>query len=1128
MYMIQSVITLHNNFGGVLSGKSAVYTVVGAPNPITSASYIAVGDSITETADTTGTITASLIPANYSIAIARPEPPTLFYINSTGSFISASAISGSSTVTFDMTYITNADFSNKKITITPQWSYIKTGSAQDVYCLNSTSSKTNATGDMTIQMIDGTYLCEAYGKVTTPFYIHVPGDGLTYFASNLIVLKPSTKAIKVKVDSNDNSFVPTLQYVNNNFIAIGGSIDNAISASYAKTASYALNGGTGGNSISASWASSSLSASYLTPTYDYTMRNLSNGDGNIASGPFSHAEGTQSVANGESSHAEGENALAAGPVSHAEGINCAANGIASHAEGIFCTANGTASHAGGFFTQADGDFQTVIGQNNVVGNTTDLFVIGNGAALWARSDIFNVSTSSVRVNGPLTASNIKSTLQGTASYALTASIALNAITPSSVPSASWVSASNFITLAQTASYISSSAIFDNKVYNHTASYALTASIALNAITPTSVPSASWVSASNFITLAQTASYINILSQDSIIFDTSASTVTTAASKSISVASATQASALPSNLLILGANGTTAATGNGSNGGNINIEAGNATALINASRTGGSINIKSGVGAYTGFGIPTAGTINLIGASGFKAAAAGAINITAGSPSGSTSTGAGGLISISAGSQNLIGSTGAGGNISITAGNSSGSNSAGNITLTPGIRYDSPFTTGSVIIPLGDLNVTNNITASTLYAQHGIIGDTPLSSAIVLASGDLYVCNNITASRISSSYASISNILATSVTSSLFGTASYANTASYVTASNVIGTITSASYALTASIALNASAPTSVPSASWVSASNFITLAQTASYISSSAMFDNNVYNHTASYALTASFVTASNIYGVLTAAQAPSASYLTTTNNYTVNQLTSSRGIFIGPRSDSSASLYISHSATQKAIEVDKAGGIETFVLDQNGTASFIYLLATGSLFGTASYAQTASYITSSNIIGIITAFSASWASASISSSYAISASYSPGGSPATYTSSLFGTASWANNALTASSIAATLPYTTIVTSSTNWITMSFTDQIEYVNLTTGGVTYNFTASNLPASGLVSDVSLFINNTMTTATASLSFPATWINLNGGFPTSLTSSKSAMVYLRSYGGTTIVGNYQQQF
>src|SRR5579862_5101632 len=52
---------------------------------------------------------------------------------------------------------------------------------------------------------------------------------------------------------------------------------SSISASYAVTASFALNGGTGGNSVSSSWASQSLSSSYAV-TASYAMNGGSGGN----------------------------------------------------------------------------------------------------------------------------------------------------------------------------------------------------------------------------------------------------------------------------------------------------------------------------------------------------------------------------------------------------------------------------------------------------------------------------------------------------------------------------------------------------------------------------------------------------------------------------------------------------------------------------------------------------------------------------------------------------------------------------------------------------------------------------------------------------------------------------------
>jgi hypothetical protein len=59
-----------------------------------------------------------------------------------------------------------------------------------------------------------------------------------------------------------------------------------------------------------------------------------NDDWNIASGSFSHAEGSETAAIGKYAHAEGEKTVAYGERSHAEGANTLALGECSHAEGF--------------------------------------------------------------------------------------------------------------------------------------------------------------------------------------------------------------------------------------------------------------------------------------------------------------------------------------------------------------------------------------------------------------------------------------------------------------------------------------------------------------------------------------------------------------------------------------------------------------------------------------------------------------------------------------------------------------------------------------------------------------------------------------------------------------------------
>jgi hypothetical protein len=121
-----------------------------------------------------------------------------------------------------------------------------------------------------------------------------------------------------------------------------------------------------------------------------------------------------------------------------------------------------------------------------------------------------------------------------------------------------------------------------------------------------------------------------------------------------------------------------------------------------------------------------------------------------------------------------------------------------------------------------------------------------------------------------------------------------------------------------------------------------------------------------------------------------------------------------------------------------------------------------------------------------------------VSASYALSASYAPGGTT-------------------------TPTYTVVTTGSTNWVTMSFATENQYYNLTVSQ-SLNFTCSNLPSNNTdVKDITLFIKNTAAW-TSSLSFPSSWVNLGGGWPTSITSSKCAMVTLRTYGTSSIVGTF----
>jgi len=74
----------------------------------------------------------------------------------------------------------------------------------------------------------------------------------------------------------------------------------------------------------------------------------------LASGPYSHAQGTRTTGSFDYAHAEGEGSLASGYASHAEGYYTIGSNDYSHAEGNGSTASGQYSHAEGNGSIASG------------------------------------------------------------------------------------------------------------------------------------------------------------------------------------------------------------------------------------------------------------------------------------------------------------------------------------------------------------------------------------------------------------------------------------------------------------------------------------------------------------------------------------------------------------------------------------------------------------------------------------------------------------------------------------------------------------------------------------------------------------------------------------------------------
>ena len=116
------------------------------------------------------------------------------------------------------------------------------------------------------------------------------------------------------------------------------------------------------------------------------------GGSNTASGDYSHAEGYSTKASGLQSHAEGGSTTASGKYSHAEGYSTTASAHQSHAEGLWTKANGESSHAEGHYTKATNLAEHAQGRFNVsdTNNSGTLFTIGNGTADDKRHNVVSI------------------------------------------------------------------------------------------------------------------------------------------------------------------------------------------------------------------------------------------------------------------------------------------------------------------------------------------------------------------------------------------------------------------------------------------------------------------------------------------------------------------------------------------------------------------------------------------------------------------------------------------------------------------------------------------------------------------------------------------------------------------
>ena len=149
-----------------------------------------------------------------------------------------------------------------------------------------------------------------------------------------------------------------------------------------------------GNPVSVSGSSNIDTSSFAT-----TGSNQFNGNQTITGSLIQGLEGN--IATGEYSHAEGSITKAIGDYSHAEGDNTQAVGNYSHAEGQDTIALGQYSHAEGFNTIASANHQHVQGQFNATSSVPAAFIVGNGTDDGNRSNLIYAAGNGVEITGSL-------------------------------------------------------------------------------------------------------------------------------------------------------------------------------------------------------------------------------------------------------------------------------------------------------------------------------------------------------------------------------------------------------------------------------------------------------------------------------------------------------------------------------------------------------------------------------------------------------------------------------------------------------------------------------------------------------------------------------------------------------
>ena len=250
----------------------------------------------------------------------------------------------------------------------------------------------------------------------------------------------------------------------------------------------------------------------------------------------------------------------------------------------------------------------------------------------------------------------------------------------------------------------------------------------------------------------------------------------------------------------------------------------------------------------------------------------------------------------------------------------------------------------------------------------------------------------------------------------------ADTASYITSSNIVGIISSASYALTSSTTNNINLSTiyvdyidpntvngnviinnnvTIDPNGNISASNVYGLGigiksvqyiTSASYAALNPPDSNTLYvvsssagstypitasnTISASYALSASWapggqdssVSSSWASSSISASYALSASWAPggqSSTDISVNTVTASIGILVGPSADGAATFYVSGSSTQNIVEIDRYDGHEALVINNSGSV----IIGNSTTINVTNPEQLMVDVTGSNTINVIGAY---------------------------------------------------------------------------------------------------------------------------------------------------------------